>query len=381
MKKITIIILHLGYGGMQKAVCSLANMLADNYHIEILSIYKIYELPAYHFDSRVEIKYLINSSSAKKEWLESIKKFKIISFIKYTYINFKVLILKSKRTVDAVKNIKSEIIISNEPYVNKRIGKNRNDKIIKIAIEHSHHNNNESYINDLLESLNNIDYLLPVSNSLKEFYQKKLINTKTLYILLCLDEIPVQTSKLNNKNLIMIGRLSPEKAFDEGIRVLNEVIKKDKEVLLHIVGDGIEKDKLNKLIKEYDLNNNIIMHGFQNKDKINELLLDSSIYLMLSHAESFGLTVLESMSYGLPVLAFDSAKGPLEIVDDGITGKIVKNRNITEMADEIIKLLNDKKSLDKFSKEAKKKSTNYSFDKVKKTWLNFLEEVLGDEVK
>ena len=57
MKKITILSLHLGYGGAERCITNLANSLVDTYRVEILSVYKLYEEPAFFLDKRVNVRY------------------------------------------------------------------------------------------------------------------------------------------------------------------------------------------------------------------------------------------------------------------------------------------------------------------------------------
>ena len=58
INKISIIVLHLGFGGVENSVCSLANMLCDYYDIEIISTYKLLDNPAFKLSPKVKIKYL-----------------------------------------------------------------------------------------------------------------------------------------------------------------------------------------------------------------------------------------------------------------------------------------------------------------------------------
>ena len=57
MKKITILSLHLGYGGAERCITNLANSLVDTYRVEILSVYTLYEEPAFFLDKRVNVRY------------------------------------------------------------------------------------------------------------------------------------------------------------------------------------------------------------------------------------------------------------------------------------------------------------------------------------
>ena len=75
MKKITIFSLHLGYGGIEKCVVNLANLLKDDYEVEIVSTYKLENTPAFEIDDKVKVRYLISKYKPnREEWKESIRK-------------------------------------------------------------------------------------------------------------------------------------------------------------------------------------------------------------------------------------------------------------------------------------------------------------------
>ena len=99
---------------------------------------------------------------------------------------------------------------------------------------------------------------------------------------------------------------------------------------------------------------------------------------MTSFEESFGLVVIEAMSYGIPCIAFDSAKGVLDVLNAS-NGYLISNRNLEEYSDTILKYLNlTSKEKKKISKNARATATKYSFDNVQKEYLYFITKVLND---
>ena len=102
-------------------------------------------------------------------------------------------------------------------------------------------------------------------------------------------------------------------------------------------------------------------------------MLNSSLMVMTSFRESFGLVLLEAMSYGVPVISFENS-GSKELIN-GKNGIIIKNRNKKRMAKEIVELLNNKKELKEYSKECPKVLKNYSKEVIKKEWLKFLGDI------
>ncbi len=84
------------------------------------------------------------------------------------------------------------------------------------------------------------------------------------------------------------------------------------------------------------------------------------VFLLLSHREGFGFTVLEAMFLGIPVIAFDCG-GVLEMIEDGVSGIIVERGDIIGIANGIKKLCNDADFLKKISVSAKRKSQEFSY--------------------
>ena len=153
MKKITIFSLHLGYGGIEKSVVNLANLLCDSYDVEIISTYKLEETPAFDIDSRVKVKYLITKYKPNRaEWQNSIKKLRPIKFIKETHKAMVVLINRRRKTVSAMKKCDSDIIISTRDLFNKWLGNYGKKSSYRVAWEHNHHHNDVNYAKKVVES-------------------------------------------------------------------------------------------------------------------------------------------------------------------------------------------------------------------------------------
>lgn len=370
MKKITILCLHLGVGGIEKYISSLSKMLEQNYKIEIISTYKTLDKPAFDFSDKVKIKYLINDRPYKEELKDSIKKLKLISIVKYLFKNAKLLMLKYSENIKIIKSINSDYIITTRDFHNKLVGKYAKDKIIKIATEHNHHNNNSRYIKKVVTSLKNIDYFVVVSEDLKEFYKNKIGDTKCLYIPNVIDNIYDKPKYNTNYNLVSVGRFSKEKAFEDLIEVIGIVKKDIPNIHLNLVGDGKLKNDITNKIESLDLKENIKLCGYLSQSEIKKVMLDSSLYVMTSLTESFGLVLIEANSYGIPCIAFDSASGAKQIIEN--KELLISNRDKEKMAKLIVKLLKDKDKLQAYGKEAYNNCQKYLLVNVKKKWLDLL---------
>ena len=376
MKKIDILALHLNYGGVESSIINQANMLCDDYEVKIVSIYKLNN-PAFHINNKVKIEYLTDLWPNKEEFISSVKSFNIINIIKEGIKSIRILYLKKFKMINYIKNSNADIIISSRIDITNLLGKSEK-KCIKIAEEHRHHNNNQKYIRKVQEACKNIDYLICVSKELTSFYSNYL-SCECIYIPNALDYWTDECSNLSNKRLISVGRLSHEKGFLDLIEVFRNVYSKDKDFSLDIIGDGNEKSLIETKIKEYSLEKSVKLHGFRDKDYINKLLFNSSIYLMCSYEESFGIVLIEAMSFGLPCIAFSSAQGACEIIKNNMSGFLIDGRNIDEMSNKIIELFENKKMMKEFSKESKLISKEFCFDNIKNEWLLFIKKLLECE--
>lgn len=369
-KKITIFALHLGFGGVEKYLSSLCKMLEENYDIEIISTYKVLDKPAFPFSEKVKITYLIDDKPNKEEFKQAIKNKNIISIFKEGFKSAKILCLKRSRNIKAIRNTYSDYIITTRTFHSRLVGYYAYNNIIKIATEHNFHNNDKKYITKVIDSIRDFDYFVVVSDNLRKFYENKIGKTKCIYIPNVIDSLPDKRSKLTNKNIITIGRLSPEKGQKDLIDVFKIVNKELPKTKLFMVGDGPLKKELENYTKELKLTNKIVFTGFLGDKGKEKYILDSSIFILPSYTESFGLVLIEAMSYGLPCIAFDSSDGAKELLKNNV-GILVKDRNKEKMAEEIIKELKNKNGSE-HSEKGYKYCQKYLLDNVKKEWINIL---------
>lgn len=375
--KITILALHLSVGGVEKTIATLSNILAKKYEVEIIANYKICEKPAFEIDEKVKIKYLMtNLKPNKEEFKIALKKLQIFKILKEGMKSIKILYLRRKLMINAIKNLSCDIAISTRYIHSSLLGRYGDKHIIKIAEEHNN-NGNEKYIKRVIKSLKNIDYFMPASKQLTKMYIEKLKGTKTecIYIPHCLKYYPEETSKLTSKNIVSVGRLSSEKGFLDLIDVFEQVNNKNPDWNLHIAGDGVQKDEIIKKIQEKHLENNITVE-FKSEKDLKELFLQSSIYIMTSFHESFGLVLIEAESFGIPLLAFDSAKGPQEIIENGKNGYLISNRDKKQMADMVNELICNDDMRIEMGNRAREMSEVYKMENVEKMWYEFIEKIL-----
>ena len=375
MKKILFLALHLGYGGAEKAIIAEANMLAERYDVEIACVYKLYDKPAFPVDKKVKITYLAEDLRPNKDELkEAIRQKRLSLIVKEGFKSIKVLFYRTWKIKQLIKTTDADTIISTRYLYHKLLSKTCKKGVVTIAQEHNHHKNNQKYIKKMVDSVENIDYFMPVSKELTEFYSER-VKAKCVYIPHSLEYIPDELSELNKCNIISVGRLSKEKGFEDLIRVFSLIHEKCPEWTLHIVGDGDERGVIERTIVEMNLNDSVVLHGYQNKEYINELLSKSSVYVMTSHEEAFGIVLIEAQSFGIPCVAYDSARGALEIIKNEENGFMIEGRDANKMANAVIRLINNPEERRKMGMKGRSNSLQYSTEFVKKMWFDFIDSI------
>lgn len=373
MKKIVILVTHLGVGGIEKYVSSLCSILDKKYSIEIISTFKGYDKPAFNFSSSINIKYLIDGRDDDVSLKELVKKGKIFSIFKEVYKRVKYRYLKVKLNKEVIKKLDCDYLITTRTFHNELVSKYlKNDSIITISTEHNYHQNDDDYIKPLIRSLRKFDYLVVATNELYEFYEKRIGNTKCVKIDNFLDYIPSKKSSFKNKNFISVGRFSTEKGFLDLIDVFYKIHLKEKDSKLFLLGDGYEKKLIEDKVNRLGLNGFVIMPGYVVGSRQEEFYLNSSVYLMTSFTEAFGLVLIEAMSYGLPCIAFDCASGPRSIINEKV-GVLVSNRDIDKMSNEALSLINNEKKLNVMKENMSCYINKFSKKEVSKEWIKLLD--------
>lgn len=184
-----------------------------------------------------------------------------------------------------------------------------------------------------------------------------------------------KTCSCQEKSVIYVGRFSSQKDIQSLLGIWNLVNEKHPDWLLRIYGDGELKDQYMPIIQGMDAN----IHVFPPTPAIMEKYFESSILILTSLYEPFGLVLPEAMSCGLPVVAFDCPYGPAEIITDGVDGFLIKNRDIQAFADRVCQLIEDEELRRRMGQNGIVSSQRYRADVIMPKWINLFEKLLSSQ--
>jgi glycosyltransferase involved in cell wall biosynthesis len=135
-----------------------------------------------------------------------------------------------------------------------------------------------------------------------------------------------------------VGRLTQQKDFPTLIRAF-ALVRKERPARLMILGEGEERPKLEALVRELRLEEDVALPGFV--DNPYKYMKRAAVFVLSSRWEGFGIVLVEAMALGTPVVATDCPSGPAEILENGKWGHLVPVGEPLHLARAILKILQD----------------------------------------
>lgn len=177
-------------------------------------------------------------------------------------------------------------------------------------------------------------------------------------------------SDVTAKRIIAVGRLDYQKGFDRLIRAW-EIVQRNSyfaDWRLDIFGQGEWQEMLQQMIDERNLQGTMRINRPTNS--IGCEYAKSSLIVMTSNYEGFGMVLVEAMACGVPAVAFDCKCGPKDIIKDGENGLLVRNGDIQALADAMMKVMVDQEYRKRLSKNALNVVSTYSEETVMNKWIS-----------
>jgi glycosyltransferase involved in cell wall biosynthesis len=181
-------------------------------------------------------------------------------------------------------------------------------------------------------------------------------------------------SRLESRTVVAAGRLVRRKGMGRLIRAYLPVARAHPDWQLLIYGRGGLQADLQALIERRGVVDQVRLMG--HTDDLAAALESASLFATASRAEGFPMVLLEAMSKGLPLVAFDCPRGPRDIVRDGENGRLVPNGDIPAFTAALEDLVGDEQSLRRMGARARADAATYSMDGVVARW-----EALFDTIR
>lgn len=364
-------------GGMERVLTVKANYFADvlNDDISIVVTEGKDKSPFYHLSSKIRVIQLdINFEEVYRH----------VHFLRKYYLYLKKQRLYRKRLSKCLFDLKADIVISTMRreinFINdikdgsKKIGEVHFARIgyrelhIKYMPDKLNRFLSAYWFNMLLKKIKELSAFVVLTNADVDNWP----HLDHVYVIHNpISFVSEQTADMESKKIIVVGRYDPLKGYDYLLEAWKIVNTQHSDWTIEIYGDG---DNLSLQQKAEHLK---LYNFICNKPKENILpkYLESSIFVLSSLREGFSLALVEAMNCGLACVAFDST-GPKEIINDGVDGLLVENKNSLLLAEKINYLIENEEFRVLLGKQAKISVERFNINKIGEQWHSLFNSVL-----
>ena len=175
----------------------------------------------------------------------------------------------------------------------------------------------------------------------------------------------LNTSSLENKKIIVVGSHSYNKGYDLLLKVWRNIEQIYMDWELNIYGKIDKNETFVRMRDEMNLQNVKFHEPVKN---IKDNYLESSIMLLTSRSEGFGMVLIEAMECGLPCVSFDCPSGPADIIKNDEDGFLINLEDVNAMTDKISLLIENKELRKSMGAKAKENVKRYSQHEIVKQW-------------
>ena len=180
-----------------------------------------------------------------------------------------------------------------------------------------------------------------------------------------------------SKIVMYIGRVDAEKHISTLISAFSKVLAKEPKAQLIVVGDGTDMPHLQNLVYSLGIEENVYFMGTQLGEDLINFHRAATVFASASPTETQGIVFLEAAACGKPVIGVDVG-AVKEICQDNINGFLCETDNDEQISESILKILQDKKLADKFSKASleiiKQHDLNFTLDKFEEIYKFVIEK-------
>ena len=339
-------------GGMQNLMWGLTNSLSKYFMIKVFADY--YDQ---HESYDKEVSFSIERIGGIKLLRKYRKAHLVNEFIKNNK-NTEGIIADHWKSLELIKTDKKKICLIHSKEINHDKGSNLNKRVLNVLNNVDHVVSNSEYTKNLAINCgvaeSKITVINPGVNPAKELHKKIIKEAENLL-------------KSKSPRLITVSRLDKRKNHEKIIMTLRNLKQIYPDIIYTCVGDGDEEENLKQLVKELDLNGQVLFLKNISQDLKNSLVAKSNIFVMPSivhkkSVEGFGIAFIEAAQYGIPSLGGKDG-GAKDAIAHQKNGLICDGNSLDEIYSSINDLLSNKKYLE-YGKNAKENSTKFYWDKI-----------------
>lgn len=328
-----------GIGGTITTTFNLAQALADRHEVEIVSVLRHRERPNFALDPRVSLRPLVDLRHEKEHPLH-LRPARVFPVAEYRYGQYSEL--TDLRIGECLAQTDAEVVIGTRPGLNVHLARQAPEHVVRIGQEHLTLDNHSPRLRTALRrAYRRLDVLTTVTEADAASYRRKM-RLPGVRVEALPNSVPdpvLPAADGTAKVIVAAGRLVPVKRYDLLIEAFAPVAAAHPDWRLRIYGKGEEQARLRQLIEDLGLSDHAFLMGAA--APMEAEWVKGSIGATAANFEPFGMTIVEAMRCGLPVVSTDCPYGPGEIIEDGTDGRLVPVGDREAMSAALLELVRD----------------------------------------
>ncbi|MFF7012911.1 glycosyltransferase family 4 protein [Streptomyces fimicarius] len=337
-----------GIGGTIRTTFTLARTLAERHDVEIVSVFRHRDAPVLGAPEGVTMRHLVDlrKKSATYDGEDAEHARPAVVFPRGDSRHKQYSRLTDARIAAHLRTVEADVVVGTRPGLNVHISRQTRRGPVRVGQEHLTLDSHGYRLRrEIAHRYTLLDALTTVTRADADDYRSRL-KLPGLRIETIPNAVPEPAGPPAGGDLkwvVAAGRLHRVKRYDLLVRAFAQVSAARPDWRLRIYGGGDatgnEQASLRALIDELGLHSQVFLMG-----SVNPMEAEwpkGSIAAVTSERESFGMTIVEAMRAGLPVVATDCPHGPAEIIEDGVDGRLVPVGDPDATAAALLQLIED----------------------------------------
>ncbi|MER5385454.1 glycosyltransferase family 4 protein [Streptomyces sp. NPDC002688] len=342
MKIVFLIHNVYGIGGTIRTTLNLASALADHHEVTIVSMLRHRTKPRFTIDKRVTLLPLVDQRKDAADKADPRSRQPAEAFPSAEKRHSQYSRLTDLRAEEYLRTCDADVIIGTRPGINVYLARFAPREALRIAQEHLTHDTHSKRLRgQLAQHYRALDAVITTTEADATAYRTRM-RLPGVHIQAIANSVPepdVPATDGGANVIAAAGRLVPSKRFDLLIEAFAKVAAERPDWALRIYGTGADKERLQELIDDRGLVGRATLMGAT--ARIEAEFAQASIVASASDAESFGMTLVEAMRCGVPVVSTDCPLGPAEIVRDRVDGRLVPVGDSEALSAALLDLIDD----------------------------------------
>lgn len=337
-----------GIGGTIRTTFTLAGTLAEHHDVEIVSVFRHREEPTMGAPAGVRLRHLVDlrrgSPGYEGEEPEYGRPARVFPRGDGRYRQYSRL--TDARIAAHLRSLDADVVVGTRPGLNVHIVRQARRGPVRVGQEHLTLDSHGVRLRrEIGHRYRLLDAVTTVTEADARAYRSRL-RLPGVRIDAVPNGVPVPTvapADSTGKWVVAAGRLTRVKRYDLLVRAFSQVVaaRPDWRLRIHGSGDatGDEKAALRALVEECGLYNHVFLMG--PADPLEAEWVKGSLAAVTSSREAFGMTIVEAMRCGVPVVATDCPHGPGEIIKHGVDGRLVPTGDVDAIGGALLGLIQD----------------------------------------